>query len=272
MLYLAPILYILKNHLKILKIPVSISSFVDDGLLIAQSKSFSILNSLLFCSYNIASNLLTNFGLVIEQSKTEVFHFSRLIGAFNPLLLDLFALGGTILYPKETWQYLEFIFNRKLSFYQHINFCANKMILTVKYMKILSNSMWNLIPHQKHLLYRSYVLPIILYSFQMWFYNNTPLSYLLKILRKMQRRAILWILGTFWVSPSFGIEAIASLIPIYLHLKKLSSRSQLRAHTLLNNHILWSLLESRPNITSNPYHLSWFTYKMPMWHNKRSNC
>jgi len=65
-LYLAPILYILENHLKILKISVSILSFVDNGLLIAQSKFLSILNSLLFCSYNITSNHLTKFGLIIE--------------------------------------------------------------------------------------------------------------------------------------------------------------------------------------------------------------
>jgi len=34
-LYLAPVLYILKKHLKTLKIPVSILSFVDNGLLVA---------------------------------------------------------------------------------------------------------------------------------------------------------------------------------------------------------------------------------------------
>ena len=99
-----------------MRILVSILSFVDDGLLIAQSKSLSILNSLLFCSYNITSNLLTKFGLIMEQSKTEMFYFSRSFGAFNPPPLDLSALGGPILCPKETWQYLGFIFNRNYFF------------------------------------------------------------------------------------------------------------------------------------------------------------
>jgi len=53
------------------------------------------------------------------------------------------------------------------------------------------------------------------------------MSYHLKILGKMQRRAIIWILGAFKTSPSFGIEAIVGLIPIKLHLQKLSGRSQL---------------------------------------------
>ena len=41
-LYLTPFLYILEKHLKNLKIPISILSFVDDGLIIAQNKSFDV--------------------------------------------------------------------------------------------------------------------------------------------------------------------------------------------------------------------------------------
>jgi len=40
-------------------------------------------------------------------------------------------------------------------------------------------------------------------------------------LRKMQRRAVVWITRAFCISPTAGIEAIADLIPIYLYLKKL---------------------------------------------------
>jgi len=74
-LYLAPVLHILEKHLKNLKILVSILSFVENGLLIAQSKSLTISNSLLFCSYNITSSLLEKFSLIIEHEKMEVFHF-----------------------------------------------------------------------------------------------------------------------------------------------------------------------------------------------------
>jgi len=61
----------------------------------------------------------------------------------------------------------------------------------------------------------------------------------------MQHRAAIWILDAFHTSSSFGIKAIAGLIPINLYLHKLSGRAQLRAHSLLHNHILQSLLESR---------------------------
>ena len=56
-------------------------------------------------------------------------------------------------------------------------------------MKILGNSSYNIIPTQKYILYRCCVLPIVLYGFQLWFYKCASLSYPLKILGKMQRKA-----------------------------------------------------------------------------------
>jgi len=137
-LYLSPFLYILEKRLKILNLKISILSFVDDGLLISQRKSLHLSNALLFSSYNVASLLLSKFGLIVEYSKTKVFHFSRLHGYFNPPPLDLSSISGPLLVPKDTWQYLGLIFDRKLSFQQYID--ANKAISTVKCMKILGNS------------------------------------------------------------------------------------------------------------------------------------
>ena len=82
--------------------------------------------------------------------------------------------------------------------------------------------------------------------------------YPLKILDKLQRCAALWISRAFKTAPLAGIKAIASLIPIYLHLQKLSGRFQLRAHTLPVNHILWSLMKNNidSSYTSHPLLLS----------------
>jgi len=75
-LYLSLIFYILENYLKNLKTPISILSFMDNGLFIAQHKSISISNMNLYCSYNVISTLLIRFGLVVKHGKTKVFHFS----------------------------------------------------------------------------------------------------------------------------------------------------------------------------------------------------
>jgi len=251
-LYLSPLIYILEKRLKNLNLPISILSFVDDGLFIAQNSSFSTSNAQLFCSYNILSNLLNSFGLVVEHSKTEIFHFSRSHGSFNPPPLDLSSIGGPILRPKESWKYLGFIFDRKLTFHKHIDFYANKAISTVKCMKLLGNSNRGINPLQKRLLYRCCALPIALYGFQLWYYNKAPLSYHMKILNKMQRRAAIWILGAFKTSPQEGIEALAGLMPIRFHLLKISNRSLIRPMKLPTNHILNNLLDDTPPSVQSP--------------------
>ena len=135
------------------------------------------------------TKLLDKFSLIVEHSKTEVFYFNRSHGFFNPLSFDLSSIGGSVLTPKNLWKYLGFIFDRKLSFHQHIDYYSNKAISMIKCMKLLGNSLHGIILTQKCLLHRCYILPIALYGFQLWFYNHAPLSYPLKILGKMQRRA-----------------------------------------------------------------------------------
>ena len=246
-LYLSPLLFILENRFKNPNIPISILSFVDNGLFIVQDKSFHISNSYLFCSYNILSKLLDSFGLVIEHSKTEIFHFSRSQGVFNPPPLDLSPLGGLTLRPKDSWRYLGFIFDRKLSFHKYIDHYANKAIFMVKCMKLLGNLSRGINPLQKRLLYRCCTLLIALYGFQLWFYNRALMSYHMKALNKMQRRAAIWILGAFKTSPLEGIEALAGLIPVKSHLQKITKRSQIRSFKLLKNHILNNLLDDSPH-------------------------
>ena len=250
-LYFSPLPYILEKCLKTINIPVSLLSFVDDGLLISQNKFIDVLNSQLFYSYNILSGLLDKFGFNIEYSKTELFHFNRSHRIFNPPPLDLLPLGGPVLCPKNSWRYLGFIFDQKLTFHQYINFYLNKAISTVKYMKLLGNSTRGINPLQKQLLYRCCILPIALYRFQLWFYNKAPLSYPMKILGKMQRRAAIWILGAFKTLPIEGLEAITGLIPIKSYLHKLTGRSQLCSASLPENHLIKTLMDDPLNTRLN---------------------
>ena len=68
----------------------------------------------------------------------------------------------------------------------------------------------------------------------------------------MQRRATIWILSAFRTSPTKGLEAIAGLISIKLHLHKLASRSQLRSAALPKNHLIKTLIEDVPNTYTKP--------------------
>ena len=92
-------------------------------------------------------------------------------------------------------------------------------------MKFLGNSNYGINPLQKQLLYKMCILPIALYKFQLWFYNQASMIYHLKTLGKMQRRVAIWILGAFKTFLSYSIKAITGLVSIKLHFQKLGERS-----------------------------------------------
>ena len=119
-------------------------------------------------------------------------------------------------------------------------------------MKLLGNLSRGINPIQKCLLYRCCILPIALYGSQLWFYNKVSLLYHMKILGKMQRRAVIWILGTFKTSPLKGIEAITGLIHIKYHLQKLVGRSQLHSAALPTNHLIRMFMNDHSNNHSSP--------------------
>jgi len=74
--------YIFEKRSKNLNIPASFLSFVNDGFLILQGKSFEKTNTF-FCSYNIILSLLKQFGLVIKHRKSKIFYLSRSYRIFN---------------------------------------------------------------------------------------------------------------------------------------------------------------------------------------------
>jgi len=115
-IYITLIFYIFEKRAKslLLSIPISTLSFVDDGLLISQEKSYEKLNANLFCGYNIISSLFNQFSLVIEHNKSEIFYFSRSTKSTHSLLLDLRPLKSSLLHLKDIWRYLGLFFNKKL--------------------------------------------------------------------------------------------------------------------------------------------------------------
>ena len=74
----------------------------------------------------------------------------------------------------------------------------------------------------------------------------------------------LWILGAFWTSPTAGIEAIASLIPIHLHLKKLYNRFHLQGFSLPLNYII-KLILSPDRSTEHILHSLSLKHLTPKW-------
>ncbi|KAF5321476.1 hypothetical protein D9619_001127 [Psilocybe cf. subviscida] len=78
-------------------------------------------------------------------------------------------------------------------------------------MHMLGNSSRGLSPSHKRLLYRSCIIPIATYGFQLWYFAGAKNKAAIKTLNKMQRQAALWITGAFCTSPGGGIKALAKV-------------------------------------------------------------
>jgi len=76
------------------------------------------------------SKILLDAGLVIEHSKTRLFHFTRAQHPPN-LFINLSSIGGSVISPKPIWQYLGFYFDCKLNFNYHMHFYATKCLSTL---------------------------------------------------------------------------------------------------------------------------------------------
>jgi hypothetical protein len=151
---------------------------VDDGTLIVQSKSWDSNLHVLREAYGIMFDLLTEFGLVLEHDKSELFHFFRKPGDDN-LSLDLGYqpyTEGNPLKPKTYWRYLGFYFDHKLSFKEHVQYYSTKALTMVQAMEMLGNSNRGLLPIQKCLLYRTCVLPVAMYGYRFWYHDKAKVK------------------------------------------------------------------------------------------------
>jgi len=172
-LYIAPLIHIFEHRAQALSLNTFILSFVDNGLLISQGKTYNKTLSELYSSYRVVTDLMVTFGLVMEHDKSEIFHFSRAYNDSNPKL-NLSAIGAPTLKPKTYWRYLGFYFDRHLSFKEHVWYYSTKALSTVKVMEMLGNSTRGLLPLQKCLLYCSCIVPIATYGFRLWFFAGAP--------------------------------------------------------------------------------------------------
>jgi hypothetical protein len=254
-LVIAPLMKLYNLRAVNLALRSTLISYVDDGTVLVQSKEVEVNCRALAGAYAILFLLFTNAGLVLEHDKTELFHFTRGRTGFD-LPVDLgFApyTGATPLKPKTYWRYLGFFFDRKLTFVEHLRFYTTKALTTVMAMRMLGNASRGLSPRNKRILYRACVLPIATYGHRLWFFDGAKVKGVLQQLTSMQRKAALWIVGAFRTSPTGGVEALAGLIPIRLHLEKLSKRAVLRTATLSGTHPLRSLLDDEFRVAAQPH-------------------
>ncbi|KAJ3570515.1 hypothetical protein NP233_g4356 [Leucocoprinus birnbaumii] len=223
-LYLAPVIWLFEWQA--VHVGCNVLSYIDDSTLI-QRKMLEDNLPPLHEAYKIMFSLFDVFGLVMEHNKSKLFHFTCQQDDANPLtVLDFEPFtAASPLKPKTFWRYLGFYFDWTLSFREHIRYYSTKAISTVRTMGMLGNLLQGLTPKQKRILYWACIVPIAMCRFCLWYNDFAKCKGHLQSLTKMQRCAALWIIGAFRTSPTGGCKALAGLIPIHLHLRKLASQA-----------------------------------------------
>jgi len=184
------------------------------------------------------------FGLVMEHDKLEIFHFSRAHNNTNPEL-NLSAIGTPILRPKT---YILAILGLLLWLATLIQGVHSILLYqgTVHYEG--DGHAWQLHSRSASSSETTSLLVLCCTNRNLWFlslvlcwstYQGTSFS-----LGNHATQGCPLDLGAFYTSPTGGIEALAGLIPIHLHFKKLVKQSCLRAATLPSQHALMSLLSA----------------------------
>ena len=81
-LYIAPVMKL--YHMQAVALKTSLLSYVDDGTVMAQSKSLDENRETLKDAYAVLLCLFVAIGLVLEHSKTEYFIFDRFHSDYSP--------------------------------------------------------------------------------------------------------------------------------------------------------------------------------------------
>jgi hypothetical protein len=82
-----------------------------------------------------------------------------------------------------------------------------------------------------------------MYGSRLWLYEGAAMKGPLDSLRKMQRRACLWITVAFKTSPMGAAETLVGMPPIHLHVKKLVERSHVHTRALQASHTFCRLVD-----------------------------
>ena len=115
------------------------SLYVDDFCMCYRSKSMRTIERHLQQCINRIENWASHNGFKFSKSKTQCVHFCQLRKVHNDPELYLY---GSLIPVVEDFKFLGVLFDRKLSFIQHIKYLKAKCLKALNLLKVLSHTDW----------------------------------------------------------------------------------------------------------------------------------
>lgn len=208
-------------------------AYVDDGLLEVVSNSLTSNTNTLRLLYVVCVDYLKRVGLSTDDDKTEMMHFSNRKSDPSPsiFLPRTNSLGEITISARSHMRWLGIFFDRKLKFKQHVEIMATRAHSTVAGLRMLANSVRGMSFMNLRLLYKTVVLPVLIFGAAVW-YTGQHQKLLTNVLQRAQNAALRHISGAFRTTPVASLHHITSILPIDLHLSRTLETAAIRLRTL----------------------------------------
>ncbi|KAF8699024.1 hypothetical protein AX14_001014 [Amanita brunnescens Koide BX004] len=197
--------------------------YVDNGVIITASPSLQMNVAILRVYLLLLLQALSDIGLQVEASKTELMHFfafeltaARRFAISHQPSLDFTWRGVHYeIPPSARWQYLGFFFTPTLDFSFHVQFYTNKAFSTIRACSMLSNSVRGIGPRQCAHAYQACVLSVLTYGLPLWYTMwGSGVIRLVKRMERVHSYTLGWVIGAFRTSPIGSRELIAGIPPL----------------------------------------------------------
>ncbi|KAF8663973.1 hypothetical protein AX14_006800 [Amanita brunnescens Koide BX004] len=167
--------------------------YVDDGVIITASPSLQTNVAVLRIYLLLLLQALSDIGLQVEASKTELIHFfafeltaaRRLAVSHQPHLDFTWRAIHYNILPSARWRYLGFFFTPTLDFSFHVQFYTNKAFSTIRACSMLGNSVKGIGPRQRAHAYQACVLSVLTYGLPLWY--TMWGSGVIRLVKRMER-------------------------------------------------------------------------------------
>jgi len=180
----------------------SLNLYIDDGAILACSKTWAEVESSLIKAYTACASWLSRVGLKAEPDKTELMYFRKQRDYEDPpgqiSLPRLQNHNGQTHYTVTAVhriRYLGFFIDHKLRWEHHVTTMCNRAHGTMKGLQLLGNSVQGLDFAQWRLVYNAICLPVLTYGCQLW-YTGTEKG-LINKLQVVQNEGVRLIAGAF---------------------------------------------------------------------------
>ncbi|BAE66183.1 unnamed protein product [Aspergillus oryzae RIB40] len=167
-------------------------------------------------------------GASFAAEKTELIHLTR---RKSEHCKGQILINGQVIKPADTAKLLGVIFDKEMRWKEHIQ----RAVRRATKVNIALGGLRHLRPEQMRQLYQACVTPTIDYASTVW-HNPLRDKTHLRLLRTVQRTALIRILSAFRTVSTEALEVESHILPTHLRLKQRAQITAARLSTLPGNH------------------------------------